>query len=103
LGLSKREYVPAGRYCLWTRRVRIKRIMSIISHLRRSEDPGTKVAENRYLVQWVVELEMSGDYHVNGSFIQTNETIIYDPLRDNINVKGNLYTRKKRHIDEQKF
>jgi hypothetical protein len=56
--------------------------------------PWTKVSENCYFIQWVAELEMSGDYHVNGSLIPTNETITYDPSRDRINVNGNFYIRK---------
>jgi len=56
--------------------------------------PWTKISENSYFIQWVVELEMSGDYHVNGSFIPTNETITYDPSGDRINVSGNFYIRK---------
>lgn len=56
--------------------------------------PWTKVSENYYFIQWVVELEMSGDYHVNGSFIPINETITYDPSKDKINVNGDFYSRK---------
>ena len=56
--------------------------------------PWTKQSENGYFVQWVVESEMSGDYHVNGSFIPINETIFYDPSTDQINVGGDFYTRK---------
>lgn len=33
------------------------------THIR---GPWTRVSENCYFIQWVVELEMSGDYHVNG-------------------------------------
>lgn len=56
--------------------------------------PWTKISENYYFIQWVVELEMSGDYHVNGSFIPINETITYDPAMDKINVNGIFYSRK---------
>jgi hypothetical protein len=56
--------------------------------------PWTKVSENTYFIQWIVELEMSRDHHVNGSFIPINETISYDSSMDRINVGGNYYIRK---------
>jgi len=56
--------------------------------------PWTKVSENAYFIQWNVELEMSGDYHVNGSFIPINETVTYDPTRDRIYSDGNFFVRK---------
>jgi hypothetical protein len=61
--------------------------------------PWTKVSENSYLVHWLAKGEMFENYGVTESFTPINETIIYDRLKDSINVSGIYYIRNNKTID----
>jgi hypothetical protein len=60
--------------------------------------PWTKVSENSYAVQWLVEIEWFGNYGVVREFIPTNETITYDPSTDSINASGVFFIRDNKTL-----